>query len=147
MAPCRFVHQHDALLRLTRTSEQVQTTSNPTPYLVDEVLDIAKGLRIERRDSRRKAIDEAFELDVGNGAIDVATSLGKCAIEVLTAEQDLEGPTPADETGQPGCRAASRDGGESDFHLTEHGPLSACEADIASENELAAGAASSPTNR
>ena len=115
--------------------------------LIDEVLDIAKGLRIERRDSPHKAIDEAFEFDVGNGAIDIAIPFGKCAIEVLTAEQDLEGPTPADETRQSGCWAASRNGAETDFHLTEHGPLSTCEADVASENELAAGAASSPSDR
>ena len=111
------------------------------------MLDIAKGLSIERRDSLHKAIDEALELYVGDGTIDVTIPLGKCAIEVLTAEQDLEGPTPADETGQPGCWAASRNGAEADFHLTEHGPLSACEADVARESEFAAGAASSPSDR
>ncbi len=63
------------------------------------MLDIVQGLTIERRDSSNEAIDEAFELDVGNGPIDVAIALGKCAIEVLTPEQNLERSAPADETG------------------------------------------------
>ena len=65
------------------------------------MLDIRQGLTVERRDSAREAVDEIFELSVGNGAVDIAVSLGKLAIEVLTPEQYLERPTPSDQTRQP----------------------------------------------
>ena len=41
---------------------------------VDEVLDVHQGLTVEGRDSARDAVDEAVELVVGDGAIDVLVS-------------------------------------------------------------------------
>jgi hypothetical protein len=81
------------------------------------VLDIRQGLTVERRDSASEAVDEAFELTVWNGAVDIPVTLGKFAIEVLTPEQYLERPAPSDHPRQPRRRAASRNGTEADLHL------------------------------
>src|SRR6476659_9470155 len=115
--------------------------------LVDVVLDVRQGLTVESRDLASKAVDEVFELVVRNGAVDVPVTLGEIAVEILTPEQDLEGSAPSDETGQPRGWAASRNSAEADFRLTDHRPLSTCEADVGRENQLAARSASSPADR
>lgn len=114
---------------------------------VDEVFDIGQGLTVERRDSVREAIDEVFELIVWDGTIDIAVPLGEFAIEVLAPQQDLQRPAPSEQTRQPRRWMASRKKSEADFRLTEHGPLSAGEADVGGEHKFTAGAAGEPADR
>jgi len=41
------------------------------------VLDVRQGLTVEGRDPASEAVDEVFELVVGNRAVDIPVSLGE----------------------------------------------------------------------
>ena len=110
------------------------------------MLDVRQGLTVKGRDPASEAVDEVFELVVGNCAVDIPVSLSEFAIEVLAAEQDLERPAPADQTRQPRRRAASGNSAEANLDLTEHGALAAREADVGGENQLTARGAGSASD-
>src|SRR6267378_3119401 len=110
---------------------------------VDEALDVGQREQVKARDPLREGIDEANELRVGNGAVDVPIPLGEVPVEVLATEQDFECPPATDHPRQTGRRAASGHGGEPDLELPQHGPLPTGEADVGGEDELAARTASS----
>src|SRR5712675_2716705 len=109
---------------------------------VDEALDVGQREQVETRDPLREGIDEANELRVGNGAVDVSVPLGEFSVEVLTTEQDLERPPATDDAWQTGRGAAPGHGGEPDLELPQHGPLPTGEPDVGGEGELAARTAS-----
>ena len=102
---------------------------------------------VEGRDSAREAVDEAVELLVRNGPVDIPLSLSEFTVEVLTPDEDLQGSPPSDQTRQTGGWAAPGNGADTDLELPEHGPLAACEANVGGERELAARAARSPADR
>src|SRR6202035_4847413 len=105
---------------------------------IDEALDIGQRERVEAGNPLSEGVDDLGELRVGYGAIDKAVALGEVAGEVLAAEEVLERPAAADDARQPGRGAAAGHGGDPDFELSQHGPLTAGEPDVGGEGELAA---------
>src|SRR4029077_20657247 len=94
-----------------------------------------------------EGIDEVDELLVRDRAVDIAVSLGEPAVEVLAAEEDLEGPGATDEARQPVQRTSTRGGADADLELPEDGPLAAGEADVGGKRELAARTARATADR
>src|SRR5882757_5871199 len=114
---------------------------------VDEPLDVGEREQIEPGHPLGEGIDEFDELLVGDGAVDVAVSLGELAVEVLAGDEDLECPGATNEARQPVQRTPTRGGADPDLELPEDGPLSAGEADVGGERELAARTAGATSDR
>src|ERR1700730_859369 len=94
---------------------------------MDEALDIGQRERVEAGNPLSEGVDELGELRVGYGAHDKAVALGEVAGGGLAAEEGPERPAGADGAGEPGRGAAAGHGGDPDFELSQHGPLTAGE--------------------
>ena len=114
---------------------------------VDEPLDVGEREQIEPGHPLGEGIDKGDELLVGDRAVDVAVSLGELAVKVLAADEDFECPATTDQARQPVQRPATRGRADADLELPEDGPLSAGEADVGGERELAAGTAGATSDR
>jgi hypothetical protein len=67
---------------------------------IDEALDVDQRDQVEARYPLGERVDELDELDVRDGSVDIAVTLGEFAIEVVPADQDLERPPTTDDARQ-----------------------------------------------
>src|SRR5262245_45430438 len=87
------------------------------------------------------------ELVIGDGSIDIPVLRSSGRIEVVGHKQDLQRTAATNQPRKPGhCTTAWDDTG-TDLELTEHRILTRGEAQIAGEDELAAGATSASPDR
>jgi len=99
------------------------------------------GAPVERSDSACERIDETVQFRVREGTIDVPVAFGCVPVEIISAENDFERATTADQVRETFCAATTRMQSHCDFRLPKAHILARCEAHVAREDELAARAA------
>src|SRR5712692_9509777 len=106
--------------------------------MVNEILRGGDGTPVEGGDPARERVDEAIQFRVRKCAVDVSVSFRGVAVEIVSAENDLERPTAPDQMGKTFRTAAAGMHSHPDFGLAESRVLARREAHVAAEDELAA---------
>ncbi len=121
-----------------RLGEQVRLHAELRSH--DTRLRSGHGVRHEPRDPPGEPVDERVDLVGRQYPVDPTPTLGRCRIDVVTAEDDFERPAPADETWQSHRAARARKDPEGDLGLAED-RIGRRESHVAPERQLAAATA------
>ena len=91
-------------------------------------------------DTPRQLFDEVADFVRGQGAVEVAPFFCGLCIEVVGAEDDLQGPAPAQHAGQALSAPATRQDAKGDLHLADDGLPQYAKAHIEGRGEFTASA-------
>ena len=144
----------DSLLRfrprqrgLKRSDSGEEPVGGRQRDMVDEILRGGDGTPVEGGDPASERVDEAVQFGVWKCPVDVSVSFRGVAVEILRAENDFERSPAADQMGKAFCTAAAGMQSYSDFWLAQSRVLARREAHVAGEDELAAHAPDTASDR
>ena len=106
-------------------------------------LGIRRGQRfaVERGQTPEQRIDKRVEVVIVQRVVHPTIALSDIGIEIVGAEDDLEGARAADHARQPFQRSAGPDQSAADLGVAEYGALPGSKAHVSGQHELVADAA------